>query len=183
MSSQEKDSGFVLIRSEREENYDAVRHLNELAFNGPGEAALVDALRPVSEPGISLVAIEGDDLVGHIFFSPVSIESDGTSFSAMGLGPMAVTPSRQGNGIGSMLVREGLRRCREMGQNVVVVLGHPWFYPQFGFVPASSLGIRSEYDVPDDTFMVAELEPGALGGRSGLVRYRLEFSGLPSSAD
>jgi putative acetyltransferase len=106
------------------------------------------------------------------------VESDGEPFTAMGLGPMAVDPEHQGRGVGSMLVREGLRRCREMGQPVVVVLGHPWFYPQFGFVPASGKGIRSEYDVPDEAFMIAELEPEALNGRAGLVRYLPEFAGV-----
>lgn len=174
-----KDSGFIMIRSEREEDYAAVHAINEMAFGGPAEARLVDALRPVADPAISLVAVDQDNVVGHIFFSPVSLNSaDSEPFMAMGLAPMAVHPRHQGRGIGSMLVREGLRRCREMGQLVVVVLGHPWFYPQFGFVPASSRGIRSEYDVADDVFMVAELEPDALGGRTGLIRYRPEFADL-----
>lgn len=174
----DKDSGFIMIRSERAGDYDAVRRLNQSAFGRPAEGALVDALRPAADPGISLVAIDRDEVVGHIFFSPVSVITEGEPFSAMGLGPMAVDPSRQNQGVGSMLVREGLRRCREMGQDAVVVLGHTWFYPQFGFVPASGKGIRSEYDVPDDVFMVLELEPGTLDGRDALVRYLPAFSGV-----
>jgi putative acetyltransferase len=164
----------ITIRAEETEDIDAVRRVNELAFGQPDEAALVDALRAVSDPQISLVAVADGQVVGHIFFSPVSIEGDSTS-SALGLAPMAVLPEYQRQGIGSQLVRDGLRECQRLGCNVVVVLGHPEYYPRFGFVPASQKGLRSEYPVPDEVFMVAELKPGALGGRRGLVKYRPEF--------
>lgn len=135
-------------------------------------------LRPVCEPQISLVAVEADQVIGHIFFSPVTIEGEGSTTSAMGLAPMAVLPEHQRRGVGSWLVREGLRECLRMGQTVVVVLGHPEYYPRFGFIPASRVGLRSEYDVPDEAFMVLELEAGALNGRRGLVKYGPEFSAV-----
>lgn len=91
---------------------------------------------------------------------------------------MAVLPECQRQGIGSLLVREGLRECQRIGHEIVVVLGHPEYYPRFGFVPASSKGLRSEYDVPDEVFMVAELTPGALKGRTGLVKYHPEFNAV-----
>lgn len=166
---------MITIRAENAEDIPAVRRVNELAFGQPDEAALVDALRAASDPQISLVALADGQVVGHIFFSPVSIESEGSSSSALGLAPMAVLPEYQRQGVGSQLVREGLRECRRIGYNVVVVLGHPAYYPRFGFIPASRKGLRSEYAVPDEAFMVAELEPGALGGRRGLVKYRPEF--------
>ena len=164
---------MITIRAEQAGDMDAVRRVNELAFGQPEEAALVDALRAAADPHVSLVATEDDRVVGHIFFSPVSIESDGGS--AMGLAPMAVLPERQRRGVGSLLVRAGLEECRRIGRRAVVVVGHPEYYPRFGFRPASRLGLRCEYPVPDAAFMALELEPGALAGRRGLVKYCPEF--------
>src|SRR5262245_41641306 len=167
---------MVTIRAENADDIPAVHRVNELAFGRPNEAALVDALRAAVAPHLSLVAVENGRVVGHIFFSPVSIESAESASSAVGLGPLAVLPEYQRQGIGSQLVREALRECQHAGWSVVVVLGHPEYYPRFGFVPASRKGLRCEWPVPDEVFMVTELEPGALGGRSGLVKYHPEFS-------
>lgn len=167
---------MITIRAEQAEDIPAIRRVNELAFGQPAEANLVDALRAASSTQISLVAVENERVVGHIFFSPVSIEAEDATSSAMGLAPMAVLPEYQRRGIGSQLVLEGLKECLRLGCNVVVVLGHPEYYPRFGFIPASRKGLRSEYEVPDEVFMVAELEPEALRGRHGLVKYRPEFS-------
>jgi putative acetyltransferase len=166
------------IRAESSEDHAAIRRVIELAFGQSSEADLVDALRTDARPHISLVAERDGEVVGHIFFSPVSIESSEGSFTAMGLAPMAVLPDYQNKGIGSELVRAGLRECQRIGHEVIVVLGHSHYYPRFGFIPASKKGIRSEYDVPDDVFMVAELTPGALGGRKGLVKYHPAFSAV-----
>jgi putative acetyltransferase len=171
---------LIEIREERAEDAAAVRRVNELAFGRDEEAELVDRLRAAADPRISLVATDDDRVVGHIFFSPVSLQPEGgpedSSFAAMGLAPMAVLPEYQRRGVGSALVRAGLDECRRTGRDVVVVLGHPEYYPRFGFRPASRAGLRCEYDVPDEAFMVVELRPGALAGRRGLVKYRPEFS-------
>ena len=167
---------MIEIRAERAEDVTAVRRVNELAFGQPGEASLVAALRAAARPHISLVAVEDGQVVGHIFFSPVSIEPEDSSFKAMGLAPMAVLPEYQRRGVGSALVRAGLNGCRRIGRTAVVVVGHPEYYPRFGFRPASRFGLRCEYPVPDEVFMAAELEPGALAGRRGLVKYRPEFN-------
>lgn len=166
------------IRLESSEDHSAIRRVVELAFGRASEADLVDALRAQAHPHISLVAETEGEIVGHIFFSPVSIESPEGSFQAMGLAPLAVLPDYQNKGIGGELVRAGLNECRRIGHEVIVVLGHAHYYPRFGFVPASKRGIRSEYDVPDDVFMVAELTPGALNGRAGLVKYHPAFSAV-----
>ena len=164
------------IRSETAGDRRAVREANERAFDRPNEAALVDAVRAAADPIVSLVAIDKERVVGHILFSPVTIEDDDSGTLAMGLGPMAVLPDYQRQGIGSQLVRTGLNECQRIGCNVVVVVGHPEFYPRFGFIPASRKGLRCEYPVPDEVFMVVELKPGALDNRRGLVKYRPEFA-------
>jgi putative acetyltransferase len=170
---------IILIRAETFQDHQSIRRVNEFAFVRRNEADLVDALRANARPYVSLVAVVDEQIIGHIFFSPVSLESDAEleagAFTVMGLAPLAVLPEHQNRGIGSELVREGLRECLCIGEEIVVVLGHPKYYPRFGFVPASSKGLRSEYDVPDEVFMVAELSEGALNGRSGLVKYHPEF--------
>ena len=175
----------IVIRPETPDDIPAVRALNESAFEGPAEAGLVDALRENGKAVIALVAVDNEEvaghvvghIVGHILFSPMTLEGKG-DIRAAGLAPMAVAESRRGRGIGSDLVREGLARCREKGFGAVFVLGHPDYYPRFGFKPASGFGIRSEYDVPDDVFMALELEDGALEGVEGTIKYAPEFAGL-----
>ena len=94
----------------------------------------------------------------------------------MALAPMSVLPAWQRRGIGSVLVREGLHACRAAGHDVVVVVGHPAFYPRFGFIPARPLGLMSDPPFPDEAFMVAELTPGALRGRRGVILYGGDFA-------
>ena len=153
----------------------AVRQVNEEAFGQKDEARLVDALCHYGSSILSLFAIIKDQVVGHILFSPVTIESEKASFRGIGLGPMAVRPAWQSKGIGSELVNAGLEECRNSGHEIVVVLGHPDFYPRFGFAPASKFGIRWEREVPDDVFIVLELRQGALTGRGGIVKYLPKF--------
>ena len=169
---------MTIIRREEPEDASAVRRVNEQAFGRKDEADLVDALRRRDELLVSLVAIEDGQVVGHILFSPVTIQSQKTSFGALGLGPMAVLPEYQSQGRGSQLVEAGLEECRKAGHEAVVVLGHPGFYPRFGFVPSKRLGIKWEKDVPEEVFMVVELREGALAGRGGIVKYLPEFDGV-----
>jgi putative acetyltransferase len=168
----------MIVRAETPEDYPSVRRVNELAFGRESEAALVDALREAARPYLSFVAVADGLVVGHIFFSPVSIEAADSATAALGLGPVAVLPEYQNQGVGSRLVRHGLAECARLGHDVVVVLGHPEYYPRFGFTPARQKGLSCEYPVPDEVFMVVELRPGALGGRQGLVKYRPEFGGV-----
>jgi len=129
------------------------------------------------DPLISLVAEERGKVIGHIFFSPVSLDGR-PDLLIMGLAPMAVLPGHQHAGIGSALVRAGLDQCRLLPAAAVVVLGHPEFYPRFGFVPSTRFGIRSDYDVPEEVFMALELEPGCLDGLSGTIRYHDAFNAV-----
>lgn len=165
----------IIVREERPSDRAAIRYVNEQAFGRRDEADLVDALRQQNVITLSLVAVIDDTLVGHVLFSPVSIKSDEGGCSVVGLGPMAVLPAYQRQGIGSHLVQKGLDRCRQMGYTLVIVLGHPDYYPRFGFVPASRHDIRYEHDVPDEVFMVLELRNGAAAGCSGVARYHSAF--------
>ncbi len=165
------------IRTEKESDRDAVYTVNESAFETPSEANLVDALREQAQPVISLVAEDNGKVVGHIMFSPVSL-SGYPGLEVMGLAPMAVVPEHQRKGLGCALVRAGLERCRQLGFAAVVVLGHPEYYPRFGFSPSSRFGIDSEYEVPEEVFMVMELQPGALSGKTGRVKYHAAFSNI-----
>ena len=165
------------IRRESEADHAAVRAVNEAAFETGAEANLVEALRAKRIALVSLVAESGNAVVGHILFSPVVL-AEHRELNVMGLGPMAVLPGHQRKGIGSALVREGLARCRQLGCRAVVVVGHPNYYPRFGFVPGTRYSIRCEYDVPADVFMIAELEKGALKGLAGVVRYDDAFGGV-----
>jgi len=166
----------MIVRPEKPEDIPAIRIVNERAFGRTAEADLVDALRRNGKAAISLVADDDGRVVGHIFFSAVTIQSRETELTGIGLAPLAVIPERQKQRIGSMLMGHGLRRCREEDHPFVVVLGHPNYYPRFGFVPASNFGIKSEYDVADEVFMVMELREGALTGCAGVAKYQPEFN-------
>ena len=167
----------MLIRTEKENDKAAVYQINVAAFETTAETDLVDVLREQTRPMISLVAEEDEQVVDHILFSPVSLSID-NELQIMGLAPMTGSPTRQRQGIGSALVRAGLEGCKEVGVRAVVVLSHPEYYPRFGFVLASRFNLRCEYDVPDEVFMAMELEPGALNGKSGVVKYHTAFSNV-----
>ena len=155
-------SGDIQIRSENSDDHKAIFHINSQAFETDAEAILVDRLRKICPDVISLVAEIGEQIVGHIFFSPVLLDVEIGHYDLMGLAPMAVLPEMQRKGVGSLLVKEGIRVCHEAGYHGIVVLGHPNYYPRFGFVPSVQYGIRSEYDVPDETFMVLEFDTGGI---------------------
>jgi putative acetyltransferase len=167
----------MLIREEKKEDQDAVYAVNEAAFETSAEARLVNALREQVRSVISLVAENDGEVVGHIMFSPVSL-SGHPELTIMGLAPLAVKPVMQKKGIGAALVRAGIARCVERKFGAIVVLGHQEFYGRFGFSPASSFGIKSEYDVPADVFMAMELQPDYLRDAAGTIRYQDAFSQL-----
>ena len=163
------------IRPEIPGDVEAIRHVNDQAFGGENESWLVDKLRERGVLTISLVAVQDGEVVGHIAFSPVVVESEGASFDAITLGPMSVLPVHQRRGIGSQLARAGLEECRRLGHEVVVVLGHPDYYPRFGFVMAGPRGIGCEFEAPEEAWMLLELREGALAGRRGTVRFQPQF--------
>jgi putative acetyltransferase len=166
----------IYIRAEETADIPAIYQVNEAAFGRPDEANLVDALRQNDGIVASLVAVYRQKIVGHILFSPMTLdESIEQPVRLVALGPMAVYPDYQGLGIGSQLVRARIEQCRQAGYELMIVLGHPWFYPRFGFTPAAPHAIQAQWDVADEVFMVRELQKGALAQVKGVVRYRPEF--------
>ena len=168
----------MVIREERAADAAAIRLVNRLAFGREDEGALVDALRESGAVICSLVAEDEGQVAGHVLYSPATLSDGGDECVVAALGPVAVLPDRQRCGIGDALIRAGLDVCREQGYRLVIVLGHPTYYPRFGFRPSRPLGIRWEHDAPEAAFMVMELRPGALAGARGVVRYQPEFDGV-----
>ena len=165
---------MVDVREDTPDDYPAIREVHRRAFGGLAEATLVDRLRGAKKVVVSLVAVHQKRVVGHILFSPVTVADAPAGLRAVGLAPMSVLPEFQNRGIGSQLVHEGLETCKRQGEAVVVVLGHAAYYPRFGFVKAKECGLDNEYRAVD-SFMVLELQKGALQRMRGLVKYAPEF--------
>jgi putative acetyltransferase len=168
---------MIQVRPEQPEDALSVYSVNQLAFGQPTEAVLVDTLRTACPEALSLVAVMDDQVVGHILFTPVTIPDAKQEIQGMGLAPMAVLPDFQRQGIGSQLVRSGLEILRRGTLPFVIVLGHPEYYPRFGFVPASRHGLVCQWPgVPDEAFMVFIFDKWVMSKISGMVMYREEFN-------
>jgi putative acetyltransferase len=163
----------MIVRAEREVDHAAIRVVNEAAFGGVEEADLVEGLRRDGAVLLSLVAEIGDRIVGHVLFGRMAIETAAGVVPAVALAPMAVVPECQRQGVGGQLIRAGLDRLRADGERIVIVVGHPAYYPRFGF----SSEMAGSLDAPfrREAFMALELDPGALDGLRGRVRYPTVF--------
>jgi putative acetyltransferase len=168
----------VTIREEQPEDIEAIRYVNQTAFGQHQESRLVDTLRANGGILLSLVAIHSSRVVGYILYSPAIISSGSEIIYGSALGPVAVLPELQRQGIGSELIVTGNQKMREADFPFIVVLGHSEYYPRFGFEPARSYGIKCEWDVPDNLFMimVMDMELSRFRGISGVVKYRPEFN-------
>ena len=164
------------VRQERSDDVGAVRALNVAAFGGDAEARLVDALRGSDAfiPELSLLATDGDDLVGHLLMTRAAVVSGAERAPVLALAPMCVAPGRQRAGVGTMLVRKGLRRAESLGHAVVVVVGHPAYYPRFGFERASNSGVRVAFAAPDEAVMLKRLGSEPVP-RAGVMVYAPAF--------
>lgn len=167
---------MLRLRDETAEDYPEVHELVTAAFGQPGEARLVAALRVAGATTLSLVAESEGMIVGHVLYSPVTVEH--AEVPLLGLAPLSVLPARQRRGVGSLLMRESLARARALGYRGVVLLGHPEYYPRFGFRPAHQFGLRCIYDAPLEAFMALALYANGLDGIEGTVRYHAAFDTL-----
>jgi putative acetyltransferase len=168
----------VKIRRETAGDHQNITLVNNLAFGQKNEGQLILKLRKTKKfiPELSLAAEIHNSIVGHILFYPIEIKREEQVFPSLALAPMAVLPDFQKQGVGSQLVKEGLKRARKLGFKSVIVLGHAAYYPRFGFEPASRWGIRSPFEVPDDVFMALELVKDGLKDIQGTVEYPPEFN-------
>lgn len=167
---------MIVIRTEKETDISAIYAVETDAFGRTSEAEVVNKARDKGYVVVSLVAVEGDQIVGHALYSRVALVNEHEGETAVALGPIGVLSTHQKQGIGGQLIAEGNRLCKIAGFDFVFVLGHPTYYPKFGFNPTAPFGIRSQYDVPDEVFMVCELTPGSLANKKGMIYYNHAFA-------
>lgn len=173
----------ITIRKEIPKDHNWVIELTAKAFetmpfSEGDEDKLVARLRnaPGFIPELSLIAELDGLIVGHILFTPLVIDNGQQQFESLVLGPVSVLPEFQKQGIGGKLIRAGHQKAVELGFRSVILIGHPEYYPRFGYKPASTWGIKTHYELPsDDVFMAIELTEGALKNVSGMVIFPPEF--------
>jgi putative acetyltransferase len=165
----------VYVRNERPDDAAAIRDVHVVAFPTDAEACLVEAFRISNRLLVSLVAVGAGRVVGHIAFSPITVNTLHAAIGGVGLAPMAVILDYQRRGIGSQLIRAGLAACTRAGYAFAVVLGAPSYYIKFGFARASNYGLGNEYGA-EDAFMVLALRPDGIPTTPGIVCYAPEFA-------
>lgn len=165
---------MVSIALEKPGQRAEVLALNRAAFNGEEEVRIIETLSRDDPDVLSLVAMDGATITGHILFSRLDVEVDGRVVKAVALAPMAVLPDCQNQGIGSALIQHGLELLSARGFEAVIVVGHEGFYPRFGFSPVLARHLASPFQGLD-AFMALELRPGALQGKGGVCRYPAAF--------
>ena len=173
----------IIIRKENPFDHNWVIELTEKAFetleiSDHNEGKLVDKLRKSATftEELSLVAELNGQVVGHILFTPIVVDNGQQQFQSLVLAPVSVLPEFQKMGIGGQLIRAGHQKAVELGFQSVILIGHPEYYPRFGYKPASTWGIKTHYELPsDDVFMAVELTEGALANVSGMVIFPPEF--------
>lgn len=167
----------ITTRQEIPKDYSAITNINNLAFNQPQEGLLIEKLRKREEfiPELSLLAFVDEEPVGHILFFPVNIQTDAGPIPSLSLAPMAVLPDFQKKGVGKKLIEAGKSKANELNYGAIIVLGHPEYYPRFGFEMARKWNIRSPWNVPDEAWMAIELKDGALKNCEGMVVFPPEY--------
>ena len=164
----------MIIKNATDSDLNCVLGIQTDAFGHNKESNLVNDLLndDSAKPLLSLLAVDDKEAVGHILFTKVRITGNEDALFAMILAPLAIMPNAQGKGVGGKLIKEGLSQLFEANVNLVFVLGHPEYYPRFGFKPAGIRGFEAPYPIPDknaSAWMVQELRPGVIGNFSGKI--------------
>lgn len=172
----------TMIRQEISADFDSVYKVVKAAFLNAAhtthdEQNLVVRLRNSTAfvPELSLVAVVDDKIVGHIMFTKIVIKAEKETHTSLMLAPVSVLPEMQGKGIGEKLILEGHKIARSLGFTSVILVGHPGYYPRFGYIRASSFGITLPIEVPDEAFMAYQLTDHALSQVEGVVEFPKEF--------
>lgn len=167
----------INLRPEQPSDYEWITRVNDLSFQRKAEGKLVEELRKLKDfdPGLSIVAESGDEIIGHILFTQVTIENNTKVYQSLTLAPMAVLPEYQKRSIGKLLVIYGLQMAKDAGYESVIVLGHPSYYPKLGFKKASNWNIKSPFPAPNEAFMAIELIKGCLDHVEGKVIFPPAF--------
>jgi len=170
----------MMIRAESAHDIESIAAVVSLAFGRDDESKLVESLRHDAAfiPELSLVAVEKEQVIGHLLFTRAAIVGAEKSWPALALAPLAVRPEYQRSGVGTALVRHGLQQAQQLGHMLVVVLGHAHYYPRFGFTSAHAAGIAAPFPVNDESFMALTLTPGGLARVRGTIRYAPPFATL-----
>ncbi|MGM0834816.1 MAG: GNAT family N-acetyltransferase [Bacillota bacterium] len=171
----------IMVRQESASDYPSTERVIQKAFanmeiSDKTEHEMVARLRRSEAfvPALSLVAVD-EEIVGHILLTKVIINNEYLATESLALAPVSVLPNYQNKGVGKLLMKEALKMAKELNFQSVIVLGHPTYYPKFGFKPASLWGIKAPFDVPDEMFMALELKGNALSGVAGKVEYSRAF--------
>ena len=171
-----------IVRQETQNEIDSIYKVVKAAFktaehSDGTEQDLVNKLRNSDSyiEELSLVALDDNLVIGHIMFTKAIIQYDNNEYETLALAPLSVSPSYQGKGVGSKLIKEGLKKAVDLGYNSVIVLGSEKYYPRFGFKEAINFGIKAPFEVPSENFMAMELKPEGLKNISGTVIYPSEF--------
>lgn len=145
------------IRVETRDDWDEIAAVTRAAFGEDGEVRMIELIRASDAfvPELSLIAVNDGAVVGHVLLSYVELSGRGRLLE---LGPLSVLPAWQRAGIGLVLAWDAIRRADELGEPLVLVLGHPSYYQRFGFRRASELGIDAPHGIPDEAFMALPLE-------------------------
>jgi len=167
----------ITIRKEEEKDHKQIYEVNKLAFQQENEGKLIEKIRNTENfiPELSIVAEIDNRIVGHILFSKIKIVGKSV-YESLALAPMAVIPEFQKKGIGSELVKIGIKMAKKLGFDSIIVIGHKEYYPKFGFQRASKWNIKCPFEVPDEVFMAIELTEKAFEGKAGTVEYPDEFN-------
>lgn len=171
---------MIMIRREEDSDRQRILEITGQAFEKDQEPELVQRIWESNAfiPELSLVAVDNDVVVGHLIFTPMTIQTEGEDIPGLSLGPVSVVPERQRQGIGDELIRYGLAECQRLGYHIIVLFGHPEYYPRFGFRPAGERGLSVDFEAPPEAFMVYEGISGALDGVTGKVVFSSVFDGM-----